>query len=592
MASQSITPTANMGPIMEPSPGESNESISPRTSQGLSASATPPTEVAANDAHSLVGSEEPHEAELKCLFQESCDLQAPLRKAISHIFGRNKTSTRQVPKDLWVYVCRKHYQRCRYRNASEYARLQCDLVHTQIDRIMAWSDDNQQKGINTGVVKDWSIGIRKRELERLKGKKGNGRKRALQDGNEGDHDEDEDDEDEAADTAELNGTAVPEWLLQRVGDGYSADEIRQVMKLIQAALDDESLKLIPDIEILINFVEEINDSKKATKRRNVNGQAHKRSQSVGVGMRRETLSPMVRRPSHPGFSVHDNYSPNGHGDHYQYPRGRGVGDLGQQYPALNHPPERRHAVRLQLPHRPAFNHIQEYQAQDTFPAPSHHAMFSGFQGFGQTQQSSFASPGSSSQRRASVSMAQQPEALPPRRPALHQRSHSEFRPAQPDAPADYRTNYSSAYGTQTFPDHNAYSRYGSASNEGHAATSSAQYAYNPYQAPLSNAAGARHYDGMPLVDQASRAQDIHTRLPQVPESSARSTLYAGRTFLPPVVPHYGNNPFVHHDSSNQLPPIAGHPPFQEIPPSGTPKPVQPRTVQETDRAKEIFSSRR
>ncbi|KAF7174093.1 hypothetical protein CNMCM6106_008200 [Aspergillus hiratsukae] len=38
------------------------------------------------------------------------------RKLISHIFGRNKTSTKLFPAHVWVHYCRKHYQRARYRS--------------------------------------------------------------------------------------------------------------------------------------------------------------------------------------------------------------------------------------------------------------------------------------------------------------------------------------------------------------------------------------------------------------------------------------------------------------------------------------------
>lgn len=37
------------------------------------------------------------------------------REVVSHIFGRNKACTRDLANDLWIYWCRKHYQRLKYR---------------------------------------------------------------------------------------------------------------------------------------------------------------------------------------------------------------------------------------------------------------------------------------------------------------------------------------------------------------------------------------------------------------------------------------------------------------------------------------------
>ncbi|KAL8946270.1 MAG: hypothetical protein Q9183_007929, partial [Haloplaca sp. 2 TL-2023] len=37
------------------------------------------------------------------------------RKVVSHIFGRNKRCTHQIPEDCWIKYCRKHYQRQKYR---------------------------------------------------------------------------------------------------------------------------------------------------------------------------------------------------------------------------------------------------------------------------------------------------------------------------------------------------------------------------------------------------------------------------------------------------------------------------------------------
>jgi hypothetical protein len=76
------------------------------------------------------------------------------RKVISHIFGRNKNCTKVFPDEVWVYYCRKHYQRARYRSDS-WPFKQCDIVLDTLDRIEAW-----------GGVVNFELTLRKREFHR------------------------------------------------------------------------------------------------------------------------------------------------------------------------------------------------------------------------------------------------------------------------------------------------------------------------------------------------------------------------------------------------------------------------------------------
>ena len=94
--------------------------------------------------------------EPKCSYCPVCSTGSPLRKVVSHIFGRNKLSTRQIPKNVWVYYCRKHYQRSRYRNPRGFARQQVLLVRRQCERLEQW-----------GGVKQWVIKVRRREELRM-----------------------------------------------------------------------------------------------------------------------------------------------------------------------------------------------------------------------------------------------------------------------------------------------------------------------------------------------------------------------------------------------------------------------------------------
>ncbi|KAL3477726.1 hypothetical protein BJX99DRAFT_257098 [Aspergillus californicus] len=51
----------------------------------------------------------------KCIINKIPD--PPLRKVVSHIFGRNKKVTKRIPVWIWEYWCRRHYQRTRYRSS-------------------------------------------------------------------------------------------------------------------------------------------------------------------------------------------------------------------------------------------------------------------------------------------------------------------------------------------------------------------------------------------------------------------------------------------------------------------------------------------
>ena len=76
------------------------------------------------------------------------------RKVVSHIFGRNKTCTRDLPHNLWIFWCRKHYQRMKYRaedNENWHLR-QMELVRDQLQIFDNW-----------GKVRSWTIALRRAE---------------------------------------------------------------------------------------------------------------------------------------------------------------------------------------------------------------------------------------------------------------------------------------------------------------------------------------------------------------------------------------------------------------------------------------------
>lgn len=232
--------------------------------------------------------------ESTCMLVENCTTDSTHRKAISHIFGRNKLCTRQIPQPIWVHFCRKHYQRVRYRNVDDYAKLQIEMVLRQLDRLQAWSRKNQREG-KPGVVENWSLNTRKREKQRIAsgGQPDEvGKKRVRQE----DTPEDDQDEDDTPPIHWLDhqqrkkGTtlphAVPEWLLAKCGNGYSTAEVRAIMVELQEAIVRGDLTQIPDIELLPNITTDPAEENKPAKYRRRNNTdhtadvgPHKRSQS-------------------------------------------------------------------------------------------------------------------------------------------------------------------------------------------------------------------------------------------------------------------------------------------------------------------------
>ena len=76
------------------------------------------------------------------------------RKVVSHIFGRNKNCTRELPHNLWIFWCRKHYQRMKYRaedNENWHLR-QMELVRDQLQIFEDW-----------GKIRSWTIALRRAE---------------------------------------------------------------------------------------------------------------------------------------------------------------------------------------------------------------------------------------------------------------------------------------------------------------------------------------------------------------------------------------------------------------------------------------------
>jgi len=251
------TQTADDAPLFRPSP-------EPLTPTGSSSSGTivgaptPSNRQPAVGGSSLSATHEFLNEEPKCSYCAGCMTESPLRKVVSHIFGRNKLSTRQIPKNVWVYYCRKHYQRSRYRNPRGFARQQVQLVRRQCARLEQW-----------GGVKQWVIKVRRREELRMN--------------REGDNAEDPDDaediegddgavvDDDADGHAELvasgessrrSSTTTPfrrrssagggsNWLMKYTGSERTIQDVYRLLDKIEIEVQQNGGRF-PDVELLPN----------------------------------------------------------------------------------------------------------------------------------------------------------------------------------------------------------------------------------------------------------------------------------------------------------------------------------------------------
>ncbi|KAL2157074.1 hypothetical protein VTH06DRAFT_7049 [Thermothelomyces fergusii] len=200
-----------------------------------------------------------------CKFMADCNITKGMpvesvnwRKSMSHVFGRNKNCTRSIPDNVWVWMCRKHYQRSRYRNDHEYCIKLAHFVELQVLRLEAWSNHNRDMGTaQNGVVVDWSLAVRRRELDRLRV---SGQKRKTPEDEE--EDDGERDDDFPSPPLPNETSVVPTWILAQIGSGKSTREIQEIIARIFNELQDKTLMSFPDIEILPNITGERTRPKK------------------------------------------------------------------------------------------------------------------------------------------------------------------------------------------------------------------------------------------------------------------------------------------------------------------------------------------
>lgn len=215
-----------------------------------------------------------------CMFVQPCTTGSTLRKAISHIFGRNKLCTKSIPAHIWVHYCRKHYQRSRYRNANDYALRQVDLVLLQVNKVQGWSDENiKYNRRGDGVLKHWTLQARKREAKRLQDSESRKRRYA---------EEDEEDEDGMG-----SGTAIPNWLQPCLNQNYPTARMLEIVQEIKDHMEAGDISQIPDIEVLPEIIIDGNESRpKPTTRR-----------TSSAGGHRHTKSEIFRTPSMSSYNA-------------------------------------------------------------------------------------------------------------------------------------------------------------------------------------------------------------------------------------------------------------------------------------------------
>lgn len=91
----------------------------------------------------------------RCKGAVNCVAQSgDYRKVVSHVFGRNKKCTRDLPKDAWILWCRKHYQRFKYRAEDDgnWMIQQLKFVREQLNGFERLSN-----------VVSWDVTLRKAE---------------------------------------------------------------------------------------------------------------------------------------------------------------------------------------------------------------------------------------------------------------------------------------------------------------------------------------------------------------------------------------------------------------------------------------------
>lgn len=189
------------------------------------------------------------------------DEPAPTRKIVSQFFGRNKACTKLLEDHVWVIMCRKHYQRTRYRLDEEYPDIQAELCELDLFKFKIWSSLNEANVDGNGnpqgpVIAHWNVESRKTP------------------------------------SAPITG-----WVKDMVESGqhYTTDQVIEMMFQIRMELLMKTRKLMPDIELLPTYRGDTKSgaSKRATTKKPA--ASHSRSKSVSAATANRSAARAARR---------------------------------------------------------------------------------------------------------------------------------------------------------------------------------------------------------------------------------------------------------------------------------------------------------
>lgn len=168
----------------------------------------------------------PQHIDTKCVAVATCVANSSdHRKVVSHIFGRNKACTRDLPNHLWIFWCRKHYQRFKYRaeDAENWHTIQLGLVRNQLQTFEDW-----------GGIRSWTVALRKAEQDALIKEKKNG-----------------------VTYTNYVSSCWERFLVPFLGPNKTFAQVREVLKVIADKFDeteyrnrDKKLKTFPGVEFL------------------------------------------------------------------------------------------------------------------------------------------------------------------------------------------------------------------------------------------------------------------------------------------------------------------------------------------------------
>ncbi|MCJ1341522.1 hypothetical protein MMC09_006818 [Bachmanniomyces sp. S44760] len=225
----------------------------------------------ANTPASSINSDETY---LRCSYVNECTLQSPPRKVISNFFGRNKACTLDIPDHVWRCFCRKHYQRCKYRNkCANWPGIQLHLILQHLDNLQRWGGViSFEFALQKCVLSEVNAEIRYEDAFKAAQRQGlplpapPSRSCASVKGKEKDEgdinpcdgqaeDEHLEFEGELHDVKKLpveKKREPPEarWLHPYLGKDKSFSEIRDILSMIRRYCDEETPSEVPGFEIL------------------------------------------------------------------------------------------------------------------------------------------------------------------------------------------------------------------------------------------------------------------------------------------------------------------------------------------------------